>query len=167
LPGLGHRRLALIVSRVSNAGTLAIETGVRQAISKATYAKANISVVSVSDEPLDVCRAIDRLLGTAARPSIFIGARAAATLTAFSHLMRLGLGLRVPQDISLLSVEGDAFLDMAVPRIARYEISPAQIARNIAWAILRPSAPHADAIYLAPKFVRIDSLQRLVPQVEA
>ncbi len=162
LLGLGHRQLALITPSVSNAGVLATETGLRQAISKARYAAANMVVATCNEEPSEICRAVDRLMSEPVRPTVLIGARAASMLTAFSHLTRLGL--RVPQDISLLSIEWEPFLDMVVPRIAHYEIPPAQFARQIARAFLRPAARHAEATYLNPQFVSGASLRRLPVQ---
>ncbi|MDB6092832.1 MAG: transcriptional regulator [Verrucomicrobia bacterium] len=165
LLGLGHRQLALITPRISSAGVLATETGLRQAIGKAKYAAASIMVVACEEEPTDICRTVDRLLADPVRPSVLIGARAAPTLTAFSHLMRLGL--RVPQDISLLSIEWEAFLDMVVPRIAHYEISPAQFARQIARALMRSAAANTEATYLNPVFVPGGSLRRLTAPTTA
>src|SRR5437868_932237 len=138
LLGLGHRRMALFIPRIANAGVLAAETGLRQAISRAKYADAHITVVACDEEPTDVCRTVDRLLAEASRPTVLIGARAAATLTAFSHVTRLGL--RVPHNVSLLSIEWEGFLDMVVPRIAHYRFSPAQFARHMSRGILRTSA---------------------------
>ncbi|MDB6169284.1 MAG: transcriptional regulator [Verrucomicrobia bacterium] len=159
LLGLGHRQLALFTPRVGTAGVLATETGLRQAIGKAKYAAANLTAVSCDEETADICRAVDRLLADPVRPTVLIGARAAVMLTAFSHLMRLGL--RVPQDISLLSIEWESFLDMVVPRIAHYEISPAQFARQIARGLLRSSSGNTEAVYLTPQFIPGGSLRRL------
>ena len=159
LLGLGHRRLALFTPSVSAAGVLAMETGLRQAISKSSHASAQMVVTTCNEDPADICRAVDRVLAEPERPTVLVGARAAPMLTAFSHLMRLKL--RVPQDISLLSIEWEPFLDMVFPRIAHYEFPPAPFARQISRYFLRPSAGNVEATYLTPQFMPGSSLQRL------
>ncbi|MSU70683.1 MAG: LacI family transcriptional regulator, partial [Opitutaceae bacterium] len=157
--GLGHRQLVLFTPSVFNAGVLATGAGLRQAMSRARYAVANMVVVMCNEETTDICRAVDRVLAEAVRPTVLIGAKTASMLTAFSHLMRLGL--RVPHDVSLLSIEWEPYLDMVVPRIARYEMSPERLARQIARVILRRSTGNAEASYIIPEFVPGASLRRL------
>ena len=159
LLGLGHRRLALFTPSVSNAGVLATETGLRQVISKSSYASAQMIVTACSEDPADICRAVDRVLAERERPTVLVGARAASMLTAFSHLMRRKL--RVPQDISLLSIEWEPFLDMVFPRIAHYAYPPAPFARQISRSFLRSTAGNFEATYLTPQFVAGASLRRL------
>jgi LacI family transcriptional regulator len=163
LLGLGHRQIVLITPRVLAAGVLAAETGLRQAVTRTKYSDANLTVLSCSEEPTEICRAVDRVLADSVRPTVLVGARAASALTAFSHLMRRGL--RVPQDISLVSIEWESFLDMVVPRIAHYEISPAQFALQISRALLRSATGSAEATYLNPQFVPGGSLRRLTQSI--
>lgn len=159
LLGLGHRQIALFKPAVSNAGVLATEAGLREAISKVHNGSASMTVRSCGEDPAEICRTVDRVLAEPIRPTVFVGARAASLLTVFSHLMRLKL--RIPQDISLLSIEWEPFLDMVVPRVAHYEISPAQLARQIARGFLRPRWGNTEASYLTPQFVSGGSLRRI------
>ena len=159
LLGLGHRQFTFLIPLLPNAGVIATEIGLRQAIGKASYASANMVVTTCKDEPADICRTVDRILAEPVRPTVLICARAASTLTVFSHLMNLKL--RVPQDISLLSIEWEPFLDMVVPRIAHYEISSTQLARIVARALLHPTIRIGEPTYLTPQFVAGSSLRRL------
>lgn len=162
LLGLGHRRLALFTPEISAAGVLATEAGLRQAIGKAKYAAATMTVTPCGSEPGDICRVVDRVLCDVNRPTVLVWARAAWTLTAFSHLMRLKV--RVPQDVSLLSIEWEPFLNMVVPQIAHYEICPVQLARQIARAFFRPAGGGAEATFLTPQFVPGASLRKLATE---
>ncbi|MBL9214190.1 MAG: LacI family DNA-binding transcriptional regulator [Opitutaceae bacterium] len=158
LLGLGHRQIAIVIPPVANAGVLATEAGLRHAVGKAPHA-ARVDTIICTEEPADVCRMVDRVLAGPNPPTVLIGAKGAVVLTGFSHLMRLKL--RVPQDISLLSIEWEPYLDLVVPRIAHYELAPALLARHIARGFLRPAAGSVSPTYLTPQFVPGASLRRL------
>lgn len=166
LLGQGHRAIAFLAPLLPAAGVLAAEAGLREVISKSRFADANLTVLRCNEEPLDICRAVDRLMAEPVTPTALVGGRAAITLTAFSHLTRIGL--RVPQDISLLSIEWGPYLDIVVPRIAHYRISPDRFARQVARVIVRHSIGTGHATYLTPEFVPGASLCRqLAPRAAA
>lgn len=159
LLGLGHRQIVFFKPDLANAGVIATEAGLWEVISKTHIASASITVRSFSEGTAEICRTVDRVLAEPTRPTVFIGARAASMLTVFSHLMRLKM--RIPQDISLLSFEWEPFLDLVVPRVAHYEISPTQLARQIARGFLRPRSGNTKASYITPQFVSGYSLRRI------
>ena len=159
LLGLGHRQIAFFKPALPNAGVLATEAGLWEAISKTHIASASGTVRSFSEDAAEICRTVDRVLAEPTRPTVFVGARAASMLTVFSHLMRLKM--RIPQDISLLSFEWEPFLDMVMPRVAHYEIPPAQFAWQIARGFLRPRSKNTKASYIIPQFVGGSSLGRI------
>ena len=155
--GLGHRRVALFGNSAFTAGDLSIKAGLSAILSKAHDASVQFSVIACNEEANDICHAVDLSLAASARPSVVICLRSNFVATTVTHLLRLGL--RVPQDVSLLSIDWEPYLDFLVPRISHYKISPVGFAMQIARALdtTRNPAP----IYMTPQFIKGASLHRL------
>ena len=86
-------------------------------------------------------------------------ARSSHALTVLTALLRLGV--RVPEEISLISRDDDLFLSRTVPQICRYSSDPQQWARQIARRV-RALAEGTDlplpSARLMPRFVDAESL---------
>jgi DNA-binding LacI/PurR family transcriptional regulator len=67
-------------------------------------------------------------------PTALLVSRAVNVLTVMGYLMRRGL--RIPEDVALISRDHEPFLEHMVPSVARYVISPENMAHRISAAVL-------------------------------
>jgi LacI family transcriptional regulator len=68
-------------------------------------------------------------------PTALLISRSGHVLTVMGYLLRRGL--RVPQDVALISRDYDPFLAEMVPSVARYVASPGLMARRASRVILK------------------------------
>src|SRR5262249_6140528 len=81
-----------------------------------------------------VSRALDRLLSARPRPTGIISTCPEHCVTVLCHL--LNAGLRVPDDVSIVSGSDDEFLEFALPRLARYRFDGMKIGRKAGTILL-------------------------------
>jgi DNA-binding LacI/PurR family transcriptional regulator len=129
LAGKGCRRLALLMPRSGHAGNLESERGFLDAGEKLQGQGVQTLVVHHDGSVAAACRALDGLVLTPQPMTGLLVARSAHVVTGLTHLLRRGL--RVPQDVSLISRDDEPILEHLVPRVARYHIDPALFARKI------------------------------------
>lgn len=158
LLGKGHRHLALVTPEPLHAGIVACEQGFREGVAVARAPGATLSVCSHGDSPAEVCRTLDRMLAQQPRPTAALFARAEALLTAWGHLARRGI--RVPEDLSLIVQEPEAFLDRLVPAPTRYRPNSQQLAAAMAEAVDKASRGMTEVTHLIPDFLPGETLAR-------
>jgi DNA-binding LacI/PurR family transcriptional regulator len=86
-------------------------------------------------------------------------ARAGFVLTTIGYLLRSGL--RVPQDVAIISRDDEAFLSQMVPGVARYFVSPETMAYRIFSAVsevVRGSSPGPADLLIMPEFTEGETL---------
>lgn len=126
----GHRRIALIISRLELAGNTMAERGFRAGAGE----DALVDVIKHDDTPGGIRRSVDHLLGLEPRPTAILSVRGLQTVAVITYL--LGRGLRIPGDISVISRDDDPALDFVNPVPTRYYRSPAKFARLVFKLIL-------------------------------
>lgn len=129
LAGKGHRRLALLMPRSDQAGNLESERGFMEAGERLQNEGLETLVAHHDGSVAAICRALDGLVRAARPVTGFLVAKPAHVVTAVSHLLRRGV--RVPQDVSLISRDDDPLLEHLVPSVTRYHTDPALFARKI------------------------------------
>lgn len=134
LLGLGHRRLALVVSRPPMAGDLESEAGMLEAVRQSPHSGVE-AVICQHDGTVDgIGHALRRLMAQRTPPTALLVANAHHFLAVSSHLTQLGL--RVPGDVSLISRDDDLFLSYLVPSPSRYVTNPQAFAKLLLRAVL-------------------------------
>jgi LacI family transcriptional regulator len=129
LAGKGHRRLALLMPHSNQAGNLESERGFTEAGQKLRAQGVETMVAHHDGSVAAICLALDGLVRAARPVTGFLVAKPAHVVTAVSHLLRRGV--RVPQDVSLISRDDDPLLEHLVPSVTRYHTDPALFARKI------------------------------------
>jgi DNA-binding LacI/PurR family transcriptional regulator len=106
-----------------------------------------------------ICATLRRVIAPANRPTALIVLNSQYFLTVAGQLNRMGL--KVPEDVSLISADGDPFLNFVVREPARYICSPQIFARGLlgqVMAIIEKGAVARSSILLMPEFVRGESI---------
>jgi DNA-binding LacI/PurR family transcriptional regulator len=106
--------------------------------------------------------ALRRLASLSNRPTGLLVTKSYSIPAAFTLLPRLGI--RIPQDISVICREDDSFLGYFFPSVARYASDSAAIARKLAVRLGKLTAGVPLKVThdrLMPRFIAGDSLQRV------
>lgn len=158
LLGLGHRRLLLMMEG-NSAGMGVCESGFREAVEKSPG--ASVTAIMHSSDVDDVRGVLIKQMARRPRPTGILVTNSYFYLTVSGVLHQLGL--RVPQDVSLICTDSDHFLPYMVPRASHYEFSHQVFARKIAQKVGRIASgeplPRAHT-RLVPAFAAGGSLGR-------
>jgi hypothetical protein len=130
----GHRRLVLLNPESGAAGDLESEEGFREGVAQHKQKDVEANVVRHRGTPDDLCSALAALFERRVPPTALLVSRAANVLTVMGCLMRRGL--RLPEDVALISRDFEPFLEAVVPSVARYVVSPESMAHRISAAVL-------------------------------
>lgn len=123
----GHRNPALVLPDSFTGGELDSELGFREAVNDKT--EATIQVIPHDGTANHICNLLEKVMRSSSPPTAFLVARGVHVLTVMSYFLRCGL--RIPEDISIISRDDEAFLDHLTPAVARYTLEPAQYTRRI------------------------------------
>ncbi len=143
----GHRDLAIFLDRGGRAGD--VESS--EAFAEGAGDKARVTIVPVAKGGVNpgseiIVRAVRRLLAMKPRPTGWLLANAAHYLTVLSYLG--SLGLKVPDDISLISRDEEPFLRHLHPLPTHYSTSPARFANQLNRALQRLESGESGAFSL-------------------
>lgn len=149
----GHRRIALLNRASRRAGDLDSEAGFLEA-AQASRAEITTSIAWHRDDVPSVSRALAQLLDRKMPPTALLVSNSYAYLATATLLAQRGL--RIPQDISLISRNDDPFLAAVAPAPARYVASPLAFAKKLLSPLLQllngERLAHHQSLLL-PKFV--------------
>jgi DNA-binding LacI/PurR family transcriptional regulator len=134
LAARGRKRIALLMPRSGQAGNLQSEAGFQEAGAGLRASGVETLVAHHDGTREGVCRRLDALLDAAAPVDGLLVAKPAHVVTAVSHLLRKGV--RIPQQVALISRDNDPFLDSLVPTVARYERDTTLYARKVLRLVL-------------------------------
>lgn len=125
----GHRRAVLLNPASGAAGDLESEEGFREGAAQHKQEDVEASVARHDGTVGDVCAVVAAMLRRSDRPTALLVSRATHVLTVMGYLMRCGL--RLPQDMALISRDHEPFLEHQIPSVAGYVISPESMAHRI------------------------------------
>ncbi len=146
LLGLGHRNLLLVVESGS-AGQSACESGFRGMVEKTPGTR--LAALRHSTNIQEVRQMIIKQMIRKPQPTGILIASSYYYLTVSGALHQLGL--RVPEDVSLVCTDSDHFLPYMVPEAGHYDFSHETFARKLAQKVNK--VVHSEA--LPQRHVRI------------
>ncbi len=149
--GKGRCRPALVLPDSSSPGDTESEQGFREAFASREVAPL---ILRHDGSMKDLCEKV-RAASQARQPADgFLVARSAHALTVLTLLQREGV--RVPEDAAVISRDDDAFLQHAVPEVARYASDSREWARRVTKMTLDliEGAASAGRVRLMPRFER-------------
>jgi len=153
----GHCHLALINSRPILAGDRESERGFHDGVGH--HPNARVTVCHHDGTRESVCAELDRLLAIPNHPTALLVSHSHHVLTVLGHLARRGV--RVPQDIALISRDDDLVLQHVVPTVARYSVEPSLFARKLGrlvMEVVRSGVIHPRDHRLLPRFLPGETL---------
>jgi DNA-binding LacI/PurR family transcriptional regulator len=157
--GEGHRKIGLIIQKSRLAGDLESEAGFIAGVGSSRHTDAEAVIANHEPNVAGLRNSLRRLMEQKRPPTALLVANPYYYLTVISWLNQHGW--RVPEDISVLSRDDEAFLSYILPEPARYVTDPHMLANSL----LRPVLDHLEggvithrAIRIIPEFVRGESL---------
>ena len=150
----GHRHLVLILQHREWGADAESIAGFRQAIEHSGHPDVTGDVVYHHGTPESLCALVDRLLERKPRPTAWLIAVAPHFLTISMYLQRRGVA--VPEEISLVSQDAEAWQHFAYPEPTRYEVNIQLLARQTARYVLnglRHRYRQAQEIRIIPELI--------------
>lgn len=122
---LGHRKIAILTPPGRLRG---VESAVKGA---AETNEADLEVIELTENGTvdGIERSFGRAMRLRQRPTAIIATRARQVATLFGCAARAGL--RVPDDLSLVSLAREPFLEYLVPEVTGYRSDPAMVAKQV------------------------------------
>ena len=162
LAAAGHRRIAFLNRQLKAAGDIESEIGFQDGLRAVGNAAVDGRIFYHDDDRESVSRIIARLFSSGYSPSAILVAHTYCYLAVVTALAKRGL--RVPQDVSLISREDDPFLRYLEPEPARYLNETAAMTNKIMQmlrGLLQGEPPKSEVIRILPRFVTGHSLRVL------
>ena len=154
LLGKGHRRAALLTFRTGMAGSKLAEKGFRAAFDRHRPAGATPIVMETRPNVEGTCSAIAALLRARHPPTGIVMERVQMVPTLMTYCGQQGL--RIPHDISVISLFDDPAMKYLVPEVTCYGINLQQSMRRVVQCVVR-AAGHG--FYLAKPVRMMPKLQ--------
>lgn len=149
----GHRKIAFLNRRIRGAGEIESETGFLEAVTRSHYSDVDATVVYYEETVESVVSAVRRVLEQTMRPTGLLVANSNFYLATVTELARRGI--RVPQEISVISRDDDPFLNFVVPQPARYFNDPHLFAtklRTLALHLVEQGIAPVRRVRIEPRF---------------
>lgn len=155
----GHRHIAFLTPTSQRAGDLESEAGFSAGVRQPSYGEITPLILRHDGTVPGINRMLHRMFDYGTPPTAVLVANPSYYLTAASFLAERGL--RIPQDVSLVSRDNDVFLPFLNPQPARYSCNPKTFAKRLLQPLLAQGRgePHdARSIRIDVKFERGGSL---------
>ena len=134
LAARGRRRLALLMPRSGQAGNLQSERGFQEAGDRLTSSGVVTLVAHHDGTPTGVCRKLDALMSGTSPIDGLVVAKPVHVVTTVTHLLRKGI--KLPQQLALISRDHEPFMESIVPTVARYDRNPTLFAHKVSRLVL-------------------------------
>lgn len=134
LVAAGKSNLALLMPHSDQAGNLESARGFLDAGSQLAHKKVNTFVANHDGTVESICRTIDRTIQGTMPCNGLLVAKPPHVMTTICHLLRRGV--RIPEEVSVISRDADPALDNLVPSVACYQTDPAKFARRVARIVI-------------------------------
>ena len=123
----GHRDVVVVLPHRPMPGDLACRDGVSDYL-KQMDAGISITDLAAGPSAAGLEPVLDRLLARQPRPTAILTMRPQYTLTVLIRLLQVGL--RIPEDVSLISRDTHSLLELAIPDLTCYRTAFAKQARR-------------------------------------
>ena len=129
----GHRVIGVFEYEERRPALVAIEQGLQRALATAGH-QARLLVFKDDRSPSGVARSLDQAFHSKERPTAWMLTRATQVLTCLSWVA--SRGIRIPADVSIVSLANDSWFEDLHPPLTYYEPNTKTFSRNIAQHVL-------------------------------
>ena len=153
LLGRGHRKVALVTQKSRRAGDIESEAGFTEGIRQSPCADTEVMIAYHDATPAGIAAAVRRLMQRKPRPTALLVVNAFHYLTVASGLAQLGH--RVPEDVSVVSRDGEPYFSYLMPVPTHYMIDPRRYAKALMTPVLQlleGGAITRRAVHIMPEF---------------
>lgn len=135
LLGRGHRRVALVIQKSRRAGDLESEAGFAEGIRRSTYEDTEVMIAYHDATAAGIFATVKRLMQRKPAPTALLVTNVFHYLTVVSGLAQMGY--RVPEDVSVVSRDGEAYYSYLIPSPAHYQVDPRHFAKALITPVLQ------------------------------
>jgi len=154
----GRRCLVLLNPNPPAAGDEKTRVGFLEAAEKANLKDLRTEVVQHDGTVASICSRLDVLIARSKPPTGLLVSRPRHVLTVLGHLQ--SRGIKIPDQVAVISRDDDSFLEDVVPSVARYSRNPKTFASTVSGAVLQlihgSKGPFSHKIM--PRFINGDTL---------
>lgn len=158
---LGHQRLALLLPQRLNVDASIVETSFLEGIRQLNRPQVVAVVVRHDSTREGVNAMLRRLLAGPKRPTVLLVSGSMQTLAVYSHLTQMGV--RIPRDVSLVSLSDQDYLSMLTPALTRYRFDHKRYADalfRVVLALARDVNAPTRNLRIMPRFFRGETLAK-------
>ena len=130
----GHRRIALLNPHPGAAGELVTEMEFQKAAAELKARDVEAIVVHHDGTLRGICSRLDAAMSRGEPPTAFLVSRARHALTVFCYLAQKGI--RIPDDVALISRDHETFLEDVLPTVARYYNKPSSFTARLSRTVV-------------------------------
>jgi LacI family transcriptional regulator len=161
LLSFGHRRLAFLMPKARVAGMLESEEGYRAALLTARATDLVAPIVYHDGSVEGIQRLLNGLFRSQTPPTGILVSHPRHLLTTMTHLSKIGL--RIPEDVSIICADDDEILAHVLPSVARYVIDYSDYAKRLAHHVLLAATGYLKPrkMFIMAKFQKGYSLARV------
>lgn len=153
--GRGHRKIAMLAQKSRYAGDLESEAGFAEGVNQSPHADTSFVVGYHESSAQNIAHAVRRLMTLKPAPTALLVVNPFHYLTVTSCLARLGL--RIPEDVSLMARDGEPYFSFLLPAPAHYSANPRLFAKTLLTPVLELLAGDTvtqRAVNIMPAFVK-------------
>ena len=158
---MGHRRIAVIVCDSNLAGDQGSIAGFCAGAQQYVGDPIQADTLKHDGTPAGIINCVDRMVQFTPRPTAIYSAGGRQTIAIMTRLLQRGV--RIPQEISLISRDDDPALDFVTPSPARYFRPPMKLARGVFREVERQlsvSSQEHEPAFIFPDFLPKATLAR-------
>jgi DNA-binding LacI/PurR family transcriptional regulator len=153
LLGRGHRRVALVIQKSRRAGDLESEAGFTEGIRRSTYEDTEVMIAYHDATAAGILATVKRLMQRKPAPTALLVTNVFHYLTVVSGLAQMGY--RVPEDVSVVSRDGESYYSYLIPAPTHYLVDPGHFAKALMTPVLQlleGGAISKRAVHIMPEF---------------
>ncbi|MBI5381913.1 MAG: substrate-binding domain-containing protein [Opitutae bacterium] len=149
----GHRRVALLIQKSRRAGDLESEAGFTEGIRRSSHEDNEVLIAYHDATVPGIMAAVKRLMQRKPAPTALLVTGVFHYLTVVSGLSQMGY--RVPEDVSVISRDGEPYYSYLLPLPTHYRIHPRHFAKALLTPVLQLLAGGAitkRVVHIMPEF---------------
>lgn len=153
LLGRGHRQMALVIQKSRRAGDLESEAGFVEGIRQSAHTDTEVMIGYHDATAAGIVATVKRLMQRQSTPTALLVTNPFHYLTVVGSLARLGY--RVPEDVSVVSRDGEPHFPYLIPAPTHYMIDPRRFARALLVPVLQlleGGTVKKRALHIMPEF---------------